>query len=609
MQYIIRIHDREYNTWNMEPHEAQAGEARPGPVGLPNTFHPLLHKLLDGDHIHIIDDGTIQVIQSPLREHTYTFPAILILADGKTYGRTANKKRLLYKCIPYNRSLPAFLVPYDLKMELSKHILNKYVVIKYIHWEDKHPLGELVETLGPVNSYDAFEQYQLHCKLLHTPIAQYTQHIKSKFSETDEKTLIQSITQQYNIQDRTSEYIFSIDNDTTTDYDDAMSITENPEDGTTRISIYIANVLVWLDALDGWEKYSDRVSTIYLPTRKIPMLPPHLSENLCSLIEKQTRFAIAMDYVIASDGAISISFSNTKIIVKKNYRYEKENLLLNPRYQLLFRISHSMDSSIKDSHDVVAYWMIKMNQAVGNMLYNNKKGVFRLASSSLNEEPCTSISDSSTLDIETERVLYNFYNHICSAYRAFQEGEIYKHSAMLLENYVHFTSPIRRLVDLLNQIYVWELMGNCVSLHMRQFIAKWTSFPKIDYINQTMKTIRKIQTSCELVHICYNIPDVFTPFRIQNAKSVTHSSVNSPTSLADMTEKRCKTYTGCVFDKQSHNNLGYEYTVYIKDLKHLARIVSTESYSVQTEVQCRLFVFHDKTELIDKIQLQIVSKN
>jgi hypothetical protein len=238
MQYTIRIHDREYSAWNVEPHEAQAGEARPGPVGLPATFHPLLHKLLDGDHIHIADNETIRVIQSPLREPTATFPAILILADGKTYGRTANKKRLLYKCIPYNRSLPAFLVPYDLKMELSKHILNKYVVIKYIHWQDKHPLGELVETLGPVNSYDAFEQYQMHCKLPHTSIAQYTQHItpfriqnaksvahssvisahkvgelnekrcKSKFSETDEKTLIQSISRQYNIEDRTAEYIF-----------------------------------------------------------------------------------------------------------------------------------------------------------------------------------------------------------------------------------------------------------------------------------------------------------------------------------------------------------------------------------------------------------------
>jgi exoribonuclease R len=564
MNYTIQIEDREYSKWNTTGYEALAGTA------FPETFHPLQYKLFHGDQFHFTEDHMFKILHSPMRELGKVHPGILILADGKTYGRTENKKRLLYKCIPNDRSLPAFLVPYDIRLELSKHIVNKYVLFKYVHWNDKHPLGELSETIGPVNNYDAFEQYQLWCKGLTTSMSAYTKHIKTKFSETDETTLIHSITQKYETEDRSSEYVFSIDNASTTDYDDAMSITENA-DGSTRISIYIANVMVWLQELDGWTGYSDRVSTIYLPTRKIHMLPAHLSENLCSLIEKHERIAIAMDYVIYADGSHDVSFKNTKIVVKKNYRYEADNLMRNHRYKSLLDITHKMDRNITDSHEVVSYWMIKMNQEVGTLLYKNNSGIFRLAKGSTSDLP----AETKGFNIETEKMLYNFYNHICSEYKAFKEGEQYTHSAMLVENYVHFTSPIRRLVDLLNQIYIWPLLGYAQTLEMVAFVEKWTSSPKMCYINDTMKSIRRTQTSCELVHMCYN------------------------------NDNMAPTYMGVIFDKTVVNEQ-YEYTVYIKDLKYLARILCDKNIGVFSEVECRLFLFYDKVTVRDKIVLQIV---
>jgi hypothetical protein len=390
----------------------------------------------------------------------------------------------------------------------------------------------------------------------------------------NESSAIYSITQKYETEDRASEYVFSIDNDSTTDYDDAMSITENP-DGSIRVSIYIANVLVWLQEMEGWAHYSDRVSTIYLPTRKIPMLPAQLSENLCSLIEKRERFAIAMDYVVHANGSPTVSFKNTKIIVKKNYRYEADNLLRNPRYKTLLDITRKMDKNITDSHEVVAYWMIQMNQEIGTLLYKNKTGVFRLAKGDVSQSSSLN-SESKGFDIETERMLYNFHNHICSEYRTFKEGEQYIHSAMLVENYVHFTSPIRRLADLLNQIYLWPLLGYTQIPEMVDFVEKWTSSPKMSYINDTMKAIRRTQTSCELVYMCYNNDNVL------------------------------QTYMGIVFEKTVVGNEQYEYTVYIKDLKYLAHIKCDKNIGVFSEIECRVFVFHDKVTVRDKIVLQIV---
>jgi hypothetical protein len=111
---------------------------------------------------------------------------------------------------------------------------------------------------------------------------------------------------------------------------------------------------------------------------------------------------------------------------------------------------------------------------------------------------------------------------------------------------------------------------------MADFLEKWTSSPKMCYINDTMKAIRRTQTSCELVYMCYNNLDLL------------------------------QTYTGVVFDKTPADSDQYEYTVFIKALKHLAHIKCDKNIAVLETVECRVFVFHDKTTVSDKIVLQIV---
>jgi exoribonuclease II len=65
-----------------------------------------------------------------------------------------------------------------------------------------------------------------------------------------------------------------------------------------QLSIYISNVTIWMDILNLWNSFSQRISTIYLPDKKRPMLPTILSECLCSLQENLTRIAFVMDIFI-----------------------------------------------------------------------------------------------------------------------------------------------------------------------------------------------------------------------------------------------------------------------------------------------------------------------
>ena len=179
---------------------------------------------------------------------------------------------------------------------------------------------------------------------------------------------------KYGIENRESSHrVFSIDPLGSLDFDDAFSIRHHASKGQIEISIYIANVYIWLEDLNLWDSFFKRVSTIYLPDRKLPMLPPVLSDCLCSLQENTTRFAFTLDIILCyKDGSLHIvgepKFSNSSVLLYKNYVYDEPELLCDPHYRDFFQISKRMDASIADSHDVVAYWMVYMNRICGEQL-------------------------------------------------------------------------------------------------------------------------------------------------------------------------------------------------------------------------------------------------
>ena len=149
------------------------------------------------------------------------------------------------------------------------------------------------------------------------------------------------------------------------------------------LSIYISNVLIWMETLKLWHSFSNRVATIYLPDRKRPMLPTCLSDCLCSLHEGRIRFAFTCDIEIVENKITRVEFLNTAIKVNKNYIYESNDLKKNKDYNKLFTLTHTLCKNykyyhhIKTSHDVVAYLMIMMNYLSSKELIKNKSGIYR----------------------------------------------------------------------------------------------------------------------------------------------------------------------------------------------------------------------------------------
>jgi len=552
-KFTVHIHSRNYETWSViVPNNKTTQEI--------SNYTPLQYK-----HFHedIIDSTIFTLISSPLREQAY-IPGILVLQNNKSYGRTENKKRLLFKCIPHKKNYPAFLVPYEPKLGFSKNSLNHYVIFKYTQWNDKHPRGELVETFGSIDDYQAFEKYQLHCKSLDHSIKPLNQYMKKKFKELSENQYIENICKAHpEIQDRTSEYVFSIDNDNTSDYDDAISITQLSH--TTRISVYIANVAFWIDALDAWNIQEYRTSTIYLPDKKYSMLPSQLSEDVCSLVEKTRRLAIVIDYIYDhSNTLINIHYSTTMITVKKNFYYDSPKLLKNPHYQNLFEFSNRISMNpIADSHELVAYWMVRMNESCGKLLHANECGIFRKTTGTITPTSTTDNMQS------TEMFLYHFTNNISSEYDSFDVSKTYYHRTLKMDYYVHITSPIRRLVDLLNQICFLKIINSQLSQSATDFLHLYSE--NIQKINSATKAIRKVQMTCELMYLSI------------------HTDIMN------------NTYDAMVFQRTEKG-----YLVYISELKLLTKIKTTKDLSIKKIIQCKIYVFQKEDSITQKIIVDLV---
>ena len=113
------------------------------------------------------------------------------------------------------------------------------------------------------------------------------------------------------------------------------------------------------------------------------------------------------------------------------------------------------------------------------------------------------------------------------------------------------------------------------SLDANDFFNKWLK--QMEYLNTSMRSIRKIQTDCEVLYRCFNDP-----------------------TIMDVIHK------GVLFDKIKKNDGSIIYMVYLAELKLLSRVKIYEDFSNYTTHKFKLFLFDDEYTLKKKIRVQIV---
>ena len=99
----------------------------------------------------------------------------------------------------------------------------------------------------------------------------------------------------------------------------------------------------------------------------------------------------------------------------------------------------------------------------------------------------------------------------------------------------------------------------------------------MEYINITMRAIRKVQNDCTLLHKCTTNKDIMD-----------------------------KDYDGYCFDKLIRNDGLFQYIVYLPELKIVSRITIRQNLHNFEKRIYKLFLFRDEDRFKQKIRLQLV---
>lgn len=153
-----------------------------------------------------------------------------------------------------------------------------------------------------------------------------------------------------------------------------------------------------------------------------------------------------------------------------------------------------------------------------------------------------------------------------------------EHEMLKLESYLHITSPNRRLVDMINMILLQDMVNLIVlNENSKNFCTRWINDESIDYINKTMRSIRKVQSDCTILNKC----------QLNNSL-------------------KTKKIDGYIFDKLLRNDKLFQYIVYLPELKMTNRLTSTKDLDNLNMYSFKIYIFMDEIKLKQKIRLLLV---
>lgn len=557
IMYKFICHDNKYESY--EYVETKTFQPIHGTI----KEHPKDIKLFMNDVFDYHDDKFC-LVHSNIRSNKM-IPGILDLQI--THGK--EKQKFLYLCKPDDKRIPFFLIPYQKQLNFDKSIKKIYITFEYKHWDFERPYGKINQNLGSIDVLAHYYEYVLYCKTLNISIQKFTKETKQRLQNESEEMIVNKIVEKYNIPVRNKRdyYIFTVDNQQSNDYDDALSF--HPDE--RKISIYISNVALIMDELELWKAFTNRVSTIYLPDKKRTMLPTILIDTLCSLKEKQYKLCYVLDVFYDEKGhIIKHEFSHCKAYIAKNISYNSVEDI----ERLQFSIQNMLSLlHLKNPKQLVTKMMLLFNHLTACKLREYKEGIFK----SLHQE---------SVKIETQ-VPQHVYEHICilknnaSQYCLYSENISYvSKNHKEIDIYAQATSPIRRLVDLLNNIVIMKhIMGIQMTSECDVFYNYWTDDTHLEEINIASRAIRKIQSKCA----------IYENYEKQGKQT---------------------TYKGYVFDKVYKTGDGkYQYMVYIDSLNLTTYVTLVEELENYSSHYFSLYVFMSEENDKKKIKLQLCYEN
>ncbi|QRV72666.1 hypothetical protein RhiJN_00680 [Ceratobasidium sp. AG-Ba] len=239
--------------------------------------------------------------------------------EGDRYDEQAAKKETERPKIvwfkPTDKRVPLIAIPTEQAppdfVTNSEAYADKLFVacIKRHPISSLHPFGTLVEELGPIGDVEVETSALL--KDCNFPTEEFTENVIKclpplpwTIPEREYETR----------RDFRSERVFTIDPASAKDMDDALHVQVN-DDGTYDVGMHITDVSYFVKPNTALDRDArKRATSVYLVQRAVPMLPPTLSEELCSLVPGKERLTISAVFTMTPDARVIKKWFGRSII-------------------------------------------------------------------------------------------------------------------------------------------------------------------------------------------------------------------------------------------------------------------------------------------------------
>ncbi|XP_006460291.1 hypothetical protein AGABI2DRAFT_192038 [Agaricus bisporus var. bisporus H97] len=162
-----------------------------------------------------------------------------------------------------------------------------------------HPFGTLVEELGPIGDIEVETSALL--KDCNFPTEEFSDNVLKCIPPVPWAIPEHEFKGRQDLRDQR---IITLDPEDAKDLDDALSVKIN-DDGTYDVGVHIADVSYFVKPNTALDRDArKRATSVYLVQRAVPMLPPMLCEQLCSLLPGQERLTFSVVYTMTKDAKV-----------------------------------------------------------------------------------------------------------------------------------------------------------------------------------------------------------------------------------------------------------------------------------------------------------------
>lgn len=300
---------------------------------------------------------------------------------------------------------------------------------------------------------------------------------------------------------------FTIDPDTAKDFDDALSLSKDAKG--YHLGVHIADVSFYVQQDSALDRAARaRGNSTYFPGKCLPMIPSELSDHLCSLRAKVNRLTVSVliDFDLQGE-MIDYQIMRSVIRSRKRFTYREvkkilDNKLENPHRDTLElmvelcdllkqqrRQRGSVEFALPElvikvdekgapvgtdyveydvTHQLVEEFMLKANETVARHLTDKGKGLpyrvhdepaeenmrdFALLAQTFGFHLPLKPSPQDIQKLFAEAIHTSYGEYLATSYIRRMKLASYSplnvgHYGLSLTHYCHFTSPIRRYVDL-----------------------------------------------------------------------------------------------------------------------------------------------------------------